>query len=449
MTATDDRPSPAAAIPQRDLPAEAGVLSSMLVSRDACLDALDALRADHFYDPRNGLVFTLARDLAAAGAPVDATTVRSAAEAAGALRLLGNGTYLLELLESPTTPAAIGHHIGRIKATAGLRRLSEALTRGAQMAAAPGADPDGTPAQVADLVVDAATRDTPDQGVSAGDAATGALEHALGLRDGSIEQQGIPTGYADLDRLTFGLHPGQLVLVAGRPAMGKSVVLLDIARHAAVACGKSVLLASLEMSAHEVGQRLLAAQSGVPLTKIREGRTLTDAEILRLVRAQEQLAAARLVVEDATDLSVAGLRAKATRIARRDGLDLIAVDYLQLMAPPDPRAQMVHQIGAISRGLKVLAKQLRVPLVSACQLNRGPEARPDKTPQLSDLRDSGSLEQDSDVVVMIHRESYYDKDSPRAGEVDLLIRKQRSGPTGTVVLADQLHCARLTNLYPA
>ena len=443
MTVTDRG---ALGAPPHDPDAERAVLGAMLLSPDAVATAIDLLDSGDFYAPVHAELFTVMVELYATGSPVDGATLGAAARTRGMLPRLSNGAYISELMAAPGSPASVSYYAHIIVALARLRRVAEASLRGFHMASAVTADPDTVPGQVADAVVRAATAGLRDQSVTAGQAADDAVSLSLAISRGEVDRRGLSTGYPDLDALTFGIHPGQLILVAGRPAMGKSVVLLDIARHVAVTQGRPVLLCSLEMSTLEVGQRLVAATSGVPLKALREG-TMSAEQELKALQAQSVLAAAPLIIDESTDVTVADLRAKALSASRRSGgLALIAVDYLQLITPLNPRADKHVQIGDISRGLKVLAKDI-APVVSASQLNRGPEQRTDKKPLLSDLRDSGALEQDCDVAILLHRDDYYEPESPRAGEVDLIVAKQRNGPVGTVSLAGQFTYARLVSMY--
>ncbi|WP_239393606.1 DnaB-like helicase C-terminal domain-containing protein [Frankia sp. CiP3] len=261
--------------------------------------------------------------------------------------------------------------------------------------------------------------------------------------DGALT--GVPTGFTDLDELTNGLHPGQLVIIGGRPGLGKSVLCLDFARAAAIKNGMTTALFSLEMPRTDLTFRLLAAEARVPLQNIRTGR-LTDDEWGRLARRIGEIAEAPLFINDFPHLTMRDLRAAALRMRERNDLRLLAVDYLQLMTSTSRRENRVQEISEISRGLKTLAMELEIPVVVVSQLNRASDLRADKRPTLADLRDSGQIEQDGDLVILLYREDAVEKESARAGEADFILAKHRNGPTGTVTVAFQGHYSRFVDM---
>ncbi|SCK18527.1 replicative DNA helicase [Streptomyces sp. AmelKG-D3] len=271
------------------------------------------------------------------------------------------------------------------------------------------------------------------------------IEAAGKLKPGELT--GVPTGFTDLDSLTLGLQPGQLILIAGRPAMGKSTLGLDIARAASLKHKLFTAFFSLEMSRKELHMRLLSAEGSVGLHHIRSG-VLTDDSWERMARAKARIDAGNLLLDDSPELTVLSIRTKARRLKQRGKLDLVVIDYLQLLQygggrRPESRQQ---EVSDISRELKLMAKELEVPVIALSQLNRGPEQRTDKKPQVSDLRESGSLEQDADVVILLHREDQYEKESPRAGEADLIVGKHRNGPTAIITTAFQGHYSRFVDM---
>lgn len=256
---------------------------------------------------------------------------------------------------------------------------------------------------------------------------------------------GVPTGCADIDALTNGLHPGQLIVIAGRPGLGKSVLALGIARAAAIGAGLTTAIFSLEMSHTEITERLLSAEAHVPLYSMRSGHMNED-DWTRLAKRMSEVVDAPLFIEDWPKMPVSRIRAISRNLKQQHDLRLVIVDYLQLMASPGRAQNRETAVAEISRSLKLLAKELGVPVVAVSQLNRGPEQRSDKRPLLADLRESGALEQDSDVVILIHREDFYEPESPRAGEADLIVAKHRNGPTATVTVAFQGHYARFVDM---
>src|SRR5437764_10083009 len=256
---------------------------------------------------------------------------------------------------------------------------------------------------------------------------------------------GIPTGFQQLDEITNGLHPGQMITVAGRPGSGKSTLALDFARSAAVKSQKPTAIFSLEMGKLEIMMRLFSAEAGVALQNMRSGH-MNDTDWRRLALRSSELAEAPLFIDDSPNLTMMEIGAKARRLRQRHDLQLIIIDYLQLMTSGKRVESRQQEVSEFSRAMKLLAKELDVPVVALSQLNRGPEQRTDKKPLLSDLRESGSIEQDSDVVILLHREDAYERESPRAGEADLIVAKHRNGPTATVTVAFQGHYSRFVDM---
>jgi replicative DNA helicase len=256
---------------------------------------------------------------------------------------------------------------------------------------------------------------------------------------------GVPTGFSDLDRLTNGLHPGQLIIVAGRPGLGKSTASLDIMRSCSIRHGLSSCIFSLEMSKTEIVMRLLSAEARVPLHNLRTGQ-MSDDDWTKLARSVGEVSEAPLFIDDSPNMTLMEIRAKARRLKQRHDLKLIMVDYMQLMSSPKKTESRQQEVSELSRGLKLMAKELEVPVIAVSQLNRGPEQRTDKRPQLSDLRESGSIEQDADMVILLHRDDYYEKESPRAGEADFIVAKHRNGPTDTITVAFQGHFSRFVDM---
>jgi replicative DNA helicase len=255
---------------------------------------------------------------------------------------------------------------------------------------------------------------------------------------------GVPTGFADLDRLTNGLQPGQMICIAARPAMGKSTLALNIARAASLRHLTTVMF-SLEMGRVEIMMKILADVAGVLLQTIRKG-LVDDRQRARLAVAREWINKSRLYIDDSPNMTMPQIRAKCRRLKQQNDLRLVIVDYLQLMSSGKRVESRQQEVSEFSRALKLLAKELEVPVIALSQLNRGPEGRNDKKPVMSDLRESGSIEQDSDLVALIHREDMYDKESARAGEADIIVAKNRNGPTDTITVAAQLHYSRFVDM---
>ncbi len=265
------------------------------------------------------------------------------------------------------------------------------------------------------------------------DAAVEEIEAARG-RDGSMT--GIPTGFAGLDQLTNGLHPGQMIVLAARPAMGKSTLALDFARAAAIKSNAPCIFFSLEMGRSEIAMRLLSAEGQIPLQSMRKG-TLDSRDWTTVASTRGRINDAPLYIDDSPNMTLVEIRAKCRRLKQREGLKMVVIDYLQLLTSGKRVESRQQEVSEFSRALKLMAKELQVPVIALSQLNRGAEQRADKKPALSDLRESGSIEQDADMVVLLHREAAYEKDSPRAGEADLIVAKHRNGPTDTITVAFQ------------
>src|SRR5699024_874213 len=256
---------------------------------------------------------------------------------------------------------------------------------------------------------------------------------------------GVPTGFSEFDEVTNGLHPGQMIIVAARPGVGKSTLGLDFMRSCSIRHGMASVIFSLEMSKSEIVMRLLSAEAKIKLGAMRSGK-MTDDDWTALARRMSEISEAPLFIDDSPNMTMMEIRAKARRLKQRHDLKLIVVDYLQLMTSGKKVESRQQEVSEFSRSLKLLAKELEVPLVAISQLNRGPEQRTDKRPQVSDLRESGSLEQDADIVMLLHRPDATERDDPRAGEADVILGKHRGGPTSTITVAHQLHYSRFVDM---
>ncbi len=435
--------------PPQDVAAEQCVLGAMLLSKDAIADVVEILRSADLYRPNHATVFDAILDLYGRGEPADAITVASALADSGELARVGGAPYLQTLMAAVPTAANAAYYARIVAERAVLRRLVEAGTRIVQLgygaAAGAGRDVDDVVDLAQQAVYDVTERRISEDFAILSDLLQPTLDEieAVGSQGGVMT--GVPTGFTDLDRLLNGLHPGQLIVVAGRPGLGKSTASMDFARTAAVRHNLASAVFSLEMSKVEIVMRLLSAEARVPLHVLRSGQ-LSDDDWTKLARRMGEISEAPLFVDDTPNMNLMEIRAKARRLKQRHDLKLVVVDYLQLMTSPKRVESRQQEVAELSRGLKLLAKEIECPVVAVSQLNRGPEQRTDKRPQLSDLRESGSIEQDADVVILLHREDYYDKESPRAGEADFLVAKHRNGPTDTVTVAAQLHLSRFVDM---
>ncbi|MFF0628619.1 replicative DNA helicase [Streptomyces sp. NPDC004296] len=433
--------------PHHDVDAEKNILRAMLASEKAIADIAQILRAEDFYRPAHEVIYTAILDLYSQEQSHDAFAVGKALDSQGQLDTAGGHDYLHSLAKAPGRKASWTKDAQRIQALAILRRTTEAAVYIENLTA------DGTADNV-ERIIDAAQAE-----IHAATVRHEALPPAYLLADvmeetlDTIEAMGstgrpigIPTGFTDLDALTGGLHPGHLIVLASRPAMGKSTLALDFLRSASVANKLPAVLFTRESSRAEVGMRLCSAETRVALHHMRSGQ-MTDDDWTRLARRMPEISAAPLYIQDDAYATFTDLRAHCRRLHTQRDIRLIVVDALHLLTyGTRPFASRYEEISEIARCLKLLAKELNVPVVAISELNRGPEQRTDKKPQVSDLRDSGALEDNADVVILLHREDAYEKDTPRAGEADLIVAKHRNGPTATITLAFQGHYSRFVDM---
>jgi replicative DNA helicase len=433
--------------PPHDLAAEQCVLGGMLMSKDAISDVMEVIRPADHYRPAHQLVHEAILELYGRGEPADPVTVSDLLAKRGELVRVGGGAYLHTLIASVPTAANAGYYARIVRERAILRRLVEVGTRIVQLGYAGDGDADELVDRAQAEVYGVTERRVSEDFLPLSEIMPGALDEieAIGSRGGVMT--GVPTGFADLDALTNGLHPGQMVVIAARPAIGKSTLALDLARASAIKHRLATVMFSLEMSRNEITMRLLSAEARVPLQAMRTGQ-LGEDDWTRLARRMSEVVDAPLFIDDSPNMSMMEIRAKCRRLKQRHDLRMVIVDYLQLMTSPRRVENRQQEVSEMSRSLKLLAKEVDVPVVAISQLNRGPEQRNDKRPLLSDLRESGSIEQDSDVVILLHREDAYERESPRAGEADMIVAKHRNGPTTTVTVAFQGHYSRFVDMAP-
>jgi replicative DNA helicase len=423
-------------VPPHNVEAEESVLGSMLLSKDAIAEVLELLREDDFYRPAHRTVFRSVLELYGHGDAVDAVTVAEELRRNGALADIGGAPFLHTLVATVPTAANAGFYARIVKEAGVLRRLIDAGTQIVQLGFETPQDTESAVDRAESLVYQVAQGRVTEDYHSLRDVLTGTLEAIERLHEDHREITGVPSGFPDLDRLTSGLQPSNLVIVAARPAVGKSTLGLDVARHAAVRAGVPTVVFSLEMSRTELVQRLMCAECTVDMQRLRTGR-MEESDWTRLTRSLGKLADAPLFIDDSPGTTMMEIRAKCRRLKQRHGLGLVVVDYLQLMQPSRRFENRQQEVSEISRSLKLLAKELEVPVIAISQLSRQTESRSDRRPMLSDLRESGALEQDSDVVLFIYRDELYDPESPRKGEADLILAKHRNGPTDTVTVTFQ------------
>jgi replicative DNA helicase len=578
--------------PPQDLAAEQSVLGGMLLSKDAIADVLEKLRPGDFYRPAHQNVYDAVLDLYGRGEPADAVTVAAELDRRGLLRRVGGAPYLHTLISMVPTAANAGYYADIVSEKALLRRLVEAGTRVVQYgyAGAEGADVAEVVDRAQAEIYDVTDRRLSEDFVPLEDLLQPTMDEIDAIASNGGLARGVPTGFTELDEVTNGLHPGQMIIVAARPGVGKALALstplptptgwttmgdvavgdellgadgrptrvvaatevmlgrpcyqvefsdgtvivadaghqwptgygirttsqlrcgldsiaaagsivrcgerpgavslmapvlqlnavrrldsvpvrcvevdnaahlylagrgmipthnstlgLDFLRSCSIKNRMASVIFSLEMSKSEIVMRLLSAEAKIKLADMRSGR-MSDDDWTRLARRMSEISEAPLYIDDSPNLTMMEIRAKARRLRQRADLRLIVVDYLQLMTSGKKTESRQVEVSEFSRHLKLLAKELEVPVIAISQLNRGPEQRTDKKPMLADLRESGSLEQDADVVVLLHRPDAFERDDPRGGEADLILAKHRNGPTKTVTVAHQLHLSRFANM---
>jgi replicative DNA helicase len=578
--------------PPQDVAAEMSVLGGMLLSKDAIADVVEQIRGNDFYRPSHEAIYDAIIDLYGRGEPADAITVVAELTKRGELGRVGGASYIHDLMASVPTAANAGYYARIVRERAVLRRLVQAGTKIVQLGyATDGGDVDTVVNNAQAEIYAVTERRTTEDYMPLADIIGGAMDEIEAAGHRGEGMVGVPTGFADLDRLTNGLHGGQMIVIAARPAIGKALALdtplptptgwttmgevavgdelvaadgtptrvvratevmtgrpcyevvfddgttvvadawhewavgpagntqiltteeiaakraggaelaigpgfgthgvarttahlfvelrevesvpvrcveidhpshlylasramipthnstlaIDMARSASIKNGLTSVVFSLEMSRNEITMRLLAAEARVHLQKMRNG-SMSEDDWQKLAKVMGKISEAPLFIDDSPNMSLMEIRAKCRRLKQRHDLKLVVIDYLQLMSSGKRVESRQQEVSEFSRALKLLAKELEVPVIALSQLNRGPEQRGDKKPQMSDLRESGSIEQDADMVILLHREDAYEKESPRAGEADLIVAKHRNGPTDTITVAFQGHYSRFVDM---
>ncbi len=433
-------------VPPQSIDAEMSVLGAMLIKKEAITQAQELLKADDFYREAHRLVYDAMLELAGNGEPVDLVTLTEALRKKEILEKVGGISFLTQLANYTPTAANIVYHAKIVKEKSELRHLIDAATEIAS-AAYEATD------EVTDIMDDAEKKIL----AIAGSQSTGgfepikdivinAIDHVESIYESKGGLTGIGTGFADLDAMTSGLQKSDLILVAARPSMGKTAFTLNIATHAAMN-GSTVAFFSLEMSKEQLVQRMLCSEGAIDSQRLRTGK-LDDKEWQELIKTADKVSKAKLFIDDTAGISVMELRSKARRLKAEHGLDLIVIDYLQLMQGRSKGGDNSRQqeISEISRSLKALARELDVPVVALSQLSRSVESRTVKKPMLSDLRESGSLEQDADIVMFLYREDYYDQETERKNITEVMISKHRNGPIGSIELFFQKEFTKFRSL---
>ena len=421
-------------VPPHDTEAEQAVIGSMLTDKDAIIAAIEVLKEDYFYREDNKTIYSAILNLYNRSEAVDIITVKSELSSLGKLEAVGGLEYLAELPEKVPTTANVEKYIKIVEEKAILRKLIKTANEIISM----GYDE----TQEVDTIMDQAEKKIFDTMQEREQTGYTAIKDILVDTFIELEQlynqkqhvTGITTGFIDLDEKTAGLHNSDLILVAARPAMGKSAFAINIATNAALKGHVGVAYFSLEMSKEQVTSRILCSEAMVDSNKVRTG-TIDDEEWGKLANASGELSETQIYIDDTPGISITEIRAKCRKLKLEKDIGLVVIDYLQLVQGTGKRgASREQEIAEISRSLKILAKEINVPVIALSQLSRAPEQRPDHRPMLSDLRESGSIEQDADIVMFLYRDDYYNEDSEKKNIAEVILAKHRGGSTGTVGL---------------
>jgi replicative DNA helicase len=420
-----------------DIVTEMTVLGGIFLTNEAISDVSEIVRPEDFGSERHGRIFATMQALAAKGEPIDVITLSDELQRANALDECGGLAYLSSLDATVPATGNIGRYAKIVRAK-GLQREAAALANAiARVANDDSLESATLVARVEELALQfGAKRAASGRTTTIAPIVRRVFSEIERRSDHATDVTGLPSGFRALDMLTCGFHEGDLVVIAGRPSMGKTAIVMNAAAHVAVELQRPALVFSLEMGEDSLVERLFAADASVDGQRLRTGR-LEEADWTRLARSADRLFQSRFIIDDTPNLSVAEMRARARKVRQaHPGLALVAVDYMQLMRGTGSKgANREQEVSEISRGLKAMARELRVPVIALSQLNRGVEQRTDKRPMMSDLRESGAIEQDADVIAFVYRDEVYSKESPDKGTAEIIIAKQRNGPIGVTRLA--------------
>ena len=431
-------------LPPQNIEAEQSVIGAMLLDKNAVIDVAEFLTAEHFYDQKNAIIFSTIIELFEEGAPIDLVTVSDRLKSKDMLKKIGGRTYLNDLVAMVPTSAHVEEYGNIVKDNAvrrGLISVSSEINKISYQENLPIRDIVDKSEQ---MLFSLAQEGVRSNFVPIKDLLKAAYERAEKIgKEGDI--MGVSTGLRDLDLLLGGFQKSDLVVLAARPSVGKTALALDMMRHAAVIEKKKVAFFSLEMSTVQIIDRLIGMQGGIPFWEIRTGK-MSDEKFIKYSDAMGVLSECEMYIDDTPGQNITEIRTKARRLAIEHGIDIVFIDYLQLVVGHS-KDNRVQEVAEISRGLKNLARELDVPVIALSQLSRAIEQRGTRMPQLSDLRESGSIEQDADVVIFIEREDSYNPDTERKGIADIIVAKHRNGPTGKIEVAFVKDLASFRNLY--
>ncbi len=432
-------------IPPHNLDAEKSTLGSMLLDRNAIAKVVEILRPGDFYKQAHAMILEVIHFLFEKGEPVDLVTVTEVLRERKQLETIGGASYIATLANSVPTAANVEHYAKIVEEKSVLRGLLKSADKISQLGYQEEQELDIILDEAEQLIFNISQKRATQGFDKIKDILMDTFDNIENMYNQQSEVTGVPTGFKDLDKMTSGFQEADLIIIAARPSMGKTALALNMAQYVAVEEDMSVGIFSLEMSKSQLVQRMLCSEAQVNSHKLRTGK-LNEKDWLRISQAAGRLGEARVFIDDTPGITAMEMRAKSRRIQAEHGLDLILIDYLQLMQGSGSIESRQQEVSKISRSLKGLARELNVPVVSLSQLSRAVEQRNDKRPQLSDLRSSGSIEQDADVVAFIYRDEYYNPDTEKKGITEIIIGKQRNGPVGVTELAFQKEYTKFVDL---
>lgn len=421
-------------VPPHDIEAEQAVIGSMLTDQEAVYAAIERLKPEDFYREDNKQIYTAILNIYNKAEPIDIITLKAELSSMGKLDAVGGLEYIVELPEKVPTTANVDRYIKIVEEKSLLRNLIRAANEILSSGYAQEDDVENIVDHAEKKIFDVMQKKSQKGYTTIKDVLVESFTKLEELYNQKEHITGVPTGFAELDKKTAGLHGSELILIAARPAMGKSAFALNIGSYAATRANVPVAIFSLEMSKEQVGNRILCSEALVDNNNVRTGE-LNDEELGKLAETSGELSQAPIYIDDTPGISVMEIRAKCRKLKLEKNIGLVIIDYLQLIQGSGKTSSREQEIAEISRSLKILAKEIEVPVIALSQLSRAVEARPDHRPMLSDLRESGSIEQDADIVMFLYRDDYYNEDSEKKNIAEVIIAKQRAGSTGTVDLA--------------
>lgn len=421
-------------VPPQDIEAEQAVIGSMLTDQDAVIAAIEKLKPEDFYREDNKLIYSAILNIYNRAEPIDIITLKAELSSMGKLDAVGGLEYIVELPEKVPTTSNVDRYIKIVEDKSMLRKLIKTANEILSMGYDQTEDVEDVMDSAEKKIFDVMQRKDKKGYTSIKDILVESFTQLEELYNQKQHITGVPTGFTDLDRMTAGFHGSEFILIAARPAMGKSAFALNIGTYAATRANVPVAIFSLEMAKEQMGNRILCSEALVDSNHVRTG-DLNDKELSQLAETSGVLSQAQIYIDDTPGISVMEIRARCRKLKMEKNIGLVIIDYLQLIQGSGKTSGREQEIAEISRSLKILAKELNVPVIALSQLSRAVEARPDHRPMLSDLRESGSIEQDADLVMFLYRDDYYNEDSPEKNVAEVIIAKQRAGSTGSIKLA--------------